>query len=451
MSGSGTAARGAALLAVLVVVAVAAVLVLDGGGTYTIHARFADAGLLVPGGRVQVAGHRVGSIDRIRLTADGQADVALTIDDDGIVPLHAGTRVGIRAVGQAGIANRYIDLAPGAASAPPLPDGATLGAAQTRGIVNLDALLDSFGPVQRRALAGLIDHSAEIYAGSGAPAFNRMLGRFPPALAELSALYGELASDGAGLTRLIRTAATATEAIASRRRDLVAAVGHTATALGAIASERDALSRILVRAPAVLRQAGGTLARTGAAVTALRPALRDLPAAAGPLGTFLGRLRQFLPRAQPVVADLVGQLPALRATLDGIPPIVRPAVRGLISTGGAMRAMLPIFKGFRLYGSDLILGALVSVGGIAAGPYDARGHYAKVNFVQNAQTVLSGKLAPLLTGSALVPGLFSVRTKIARRCPGGNVPPAPDGSSPWLLGAKYCDPAADTPASVNEP
>jgi phospholipid/cholesterol/gamma-HCH transport system substrate-binding protein len=367
------------------------------------------------------------------------------------VPLHEGTRAAIRAPAQAGVANRLVDLSPGSSGARSLGDGAVLGTDQTSGIVNIDALIDSFGPKARANMRALIARGAQIYAGSGAQSFNRMLGRLDPALAELNRTYGELASDGTALQTLVRTADQATAAIASRRHDLSAAMVNSARALGALADERAALADSLVRAPAVLVQARGTLAAAGRAVTSLRPALRDFVPTAAPLREYLVRWNQFLPRARPVVGDLLTQLPALRRSLAGLRPLERPAVGGLHDTGTAMADLHHFFEGLRFYGSDLVIGALGGVGGQALGEYDALGHYGKLNFVQNAQTVAGGHLAPLLSAQPIAPGLLGMRTGLTRRCPGGNVPPAPDGSSPWDLGAKFCTASQDMSASVNEP
>jgi phospholipid/cholesterol/gamma-HCH transport system substrate-binding protein len=150
----------AAALAALTAAIVAVAVVLLRGGDYDVHLRFFDAGQLIAGGRVEVAGRKVGHIADVRLAADGQADVTIALDDADVVPLHVGTRATIRAVGQAGIANRFVDLSPGPATSPELPDGAVLGSEQTSGIVNLDALIDSFGPKARADMRALFGRSA---------------------------------------------------------------------------------------------------------------------------------------------------------------------------------------------------------------------------------------------------------------------------------------------------
>lgn len=442
--------RRLAAAAALLAAAFAVALVFTRDDTYTIEARFQNAGQLVKGGVVAVAGRKVGTISDISLTDDGQAAIRLSIVDRG-VDLREGTRATIRAVGQAGLANRFVDLAPGPTSAPKLPDGAVLSTQQTTSIVSIDALLGSFGPKRRVKFQELITNAEDIYAGSGARFFNQMLGRLDPALTELNGLTADLAGDRADIGRLVATASAASTAIANRRRDLTAAVANTATSLGAIASERNALADTLQRAPAVLRQARGTLAGAGTALTALRPALRDVRPTAAPLREFLRRTTNTLPPTRRVVGQLRGQLPAVNQSLRGLRPLESRAVSALRSTAKALTTSKHIVRGVRFYGADLIIGVFNGVAGVAAANHNKWGHYAHIEFTQPPQSFVAGSLSGLLTAQPLVPGLFDLRTRLLRRCPGGNTPPAIDGSSPWVPDASLCTPEHSTPASVNDP
>ena len=68
-----------------------------------------NAGQIVKGNPVQAGGVPIGSVEKIELTDDGQADLTLSIDDDH-GPLPTGTRASIRQLSQSGIANRFVDL-----------------------------------------------------------------------------------------------------------------------------------------------------------------------------------------------------------------------------------------------------------------------------------------------------------------------------------------------------
>jgi phospholipid/cholesterol/gamma-HCH transport system substrate-binding protein len=438
-------------LAALAVAAIAlAAILLSGGSSYALRAEFANASGLVAGDSVELAGRSVGSITDIGVSPDGHADVTLSINDPSITPLHRGTRATIRALGQAGLTNRYVALSPGPASAPALPGSAKLPTTQTSSLVNYDAILDSFGSTQRANLQQLITESANVYAGSGSRYFTKMLSAFDPALSQLNRFTGQLADDRSAIASVIRTGAIAANAIASRRSDLMSAVANTATTLDALARQRRALSDSLLRAPAVLGQARQTLADAGAALIALRPALAEIPRAAGPLAGFLQRVPATLPAATPVVAQLRSELPDLHSTLLALEPLAPIAVKALNSAANALQVARPITRVFRYYGSDLLLGVFQGLTGVATANYDRWGHYARLEFTQPYQTVLGGPLTGLLS-NPLAPNLFNLRSGLTRRCPGGNAPPAPDGSNPWVLSSSICTAENDVPVSVNFP
>ena len=122
-----TAARGVALGALVVAIAVVAVVLLRGGSSTTYKLRFQNAGQLVKDDDVQVGGRRVGSVRDIKLTDDNQAEITIAVDDD-FAPLHEGTTaIDPRdlAVGHRQPLHRA--RRPGPNNRPKLADGALLG------------------------------------------------------------------------------------------------------------------------------------------------------------------------------------------------------------------------------------------------------------------------------------------------------------------------------------
>src|SRR5919197_5628382 len=115
-----TIARGAAIGSLLAAIVVVAILMFgsDNGTDYIL--RFQNAGQLVKGNQVQVAGKRVGKVKDIELTKDNFAQVKVSIDKD-FAPLHRGTQATIRLTSLPSIANRVISLQPGPNNAPEIP------------------------------------------------------------------------------------------------------------------------------------------------------------------------------------------------------------------------------------------------------------------------------------------------------------------------------------------
>ena len=177
---------------------------------------------------VQVAGRKVGTVSQIRVTPDGQADVELAIDDDDVGRCAQGTRATVRAVGQAGIANHFVDLTPGRAGAAELR-GRGGAAGRRRRPAWSTSTRCSTRSARRSApsLRALIANSADVFAGSGAERVQ--LDARPssiPRSRELNGMSGELARDRAAIRQVIRSGNAAASAIDSRRTDLQAARGE---------------------------------------------------------------------------------------------------------------------------------------------------------------------------------------------------------------------------------
>jgi phospholipid/cholesterol/gamma-HCH transport system substrate-binding protein len=435
----GAGSRIAAVTSlVLAVVVVALVLVRGGEGSYSVVARFADAGQLVRGNLVEVAGRRVGTIDELRLAPDGSAEAVLSIEDERVTPLREGTRAQIRTVGLASVANRIVDLAPGPPGAPELPDGAVLSQAHTRGVVDLDVVLNTLDAGVREDLQTVLREGAHVLAQPTPERLNRALEHLHPAVAQTARLTEEVVAEREDVEQLVDTAARVSRALASRREDLAGGVEAAASALEQVASRRDELGALLDRVPQTLRATESTLARLGETLPRLDPMLREARPAVGPLGAVLRRTPPLARDARPAIAQLRELLPQARAVLDEIPEVDRKARPAIDSATPALRELLPIVAGLRAYGPDFVGGLFNGFGGAAGGFYDANGHFIRIS-LQGAPSSLPG-LVP--TPGFSFPG-NGYRTGLTARCPGAAAEPHPDGSNPWRPDPSLCNPAHD--------
>ncbi|MEA2480811.1 MAG: phospholipid/cholesterol/gamma-HCH transport system substrate-binding protein, partial [Thermoleophilaceae bacterium] len=80
----------------MLVVLVVAFVMFGGSAGYTVTATFENAGQLVKGNYVEVAGRPVGKVQSIELDSNAQAKVKLSVGS-GFDPLHEGTTAVIRA------------------------------------------------------------------------------------------------------------------------------------------------------------------------------------------------------------------------------------------------------------------------------------------------------------------------------------------------------------------
>ncbi|MFL5846585.1 MAG: MlaD family protein [Solirubrobacteraceae bacterium] len=431
------ASRILALTCLVLAIVVAVVVLVPGGeGSYKIAARFVDAGQLVKGDLVEVGGRKVGTVTALKLTDDGMADVILSIDDDAIKPLHEGTSAAIRTVGLASVTNRVVALEPGPADAAEIPDDGVLPPSRTRGVVDLDMLLDAVDPKVRKDLQTVVHEAAGAFADPAPEQVNRGLEYFHPALSQTRLLGAEIVRDQGALERLVRTGAAATGALASREEDLGAGLDSTAAALRQLASARDDLADLIERAPATLRQTNGVLGRLAHALPVVDPVLGGLEPAVAPLARLLRQTPTVAGDAEPAIAQIRALLPQATAVLRDVPALDKAATPALASTTMALRDLLPLVAGLRAYSPDFIAGLFNGFGGAPGGYYDANGHFIRIS-LQGAPSSLPGLLP---TPSFSFPS-NGYRTGIDARCPGAAEEPAPDGSNPWVPDASLCDPA----------
>ena len=445
-----TTARGLAFGALAVALVVVAVVLLTGGGGHRYQLLFQNAGQLVKDDDVQVGGRRIGSVRDISLTNDNQAKITIEVEN-GFAPLHDGTRAVIRATSLSGIANRYVNLAPGPNNAPKLDDGATIPADKTTSPVDLDQLFDTLDPPTRKGLQELVQGLATQYKGREAQA-NAAAHYFNPALSSTRRLVNELVSDQEALKGLLRNGARVTGAIAERRDDLTNLVTNANKTTAAIGDEREAFVRDLHLLPLTLRRANTTFVNLRATLDDLDPLVNASKPVAPKLVPFFRALRPLVRDARPTIHDLrllirrPGKENDLIELLRKTPNLERVARPAFANTTASLRRSLPVLNFLRPYAPELV-GWFRDFGQGAAN-YDANGHYARVmpifNSFQFTDTPTGGVLTPKPQGSNPLEGLT---TGSVKRCPGAASQPASDGSSPWSNtdGALDCDPSLVPP------
>ena len=433
-------ARLGALAALVLAVVVVGFLMLGGGG-YSVAVTVPNAGQLVKGNEVKVGGVPVGTVESIELTPDGHARLELGIDDDGLLPLHRGTKAIIRATSLGGIANRYISLQPGPNNAAPIPDGGSIPAEDVKPIVDLDAVLNALGPPARRDLSRLVQSAAGAFDGAEREA-NAGLRYLNPAVSQASLTARELMRDEKSLERFIVEAATVVDAVTEPRADLEQLVANASGAATAIASEDRALDRTLVELPATLRRVNTSLVNVRGTLQDLRPALVDARPAAPLLSRVLTRLAPIARRALPLVArtrrvvDAPGTAADLLGVVRGFPALAEIAVPAFGSADQTLRDALPVVQEARPYTPDVIGGLVNGFGGSTTGYYDANGHYARISFHSSVYSADGlGSLTPVPPSQQ---GLTGYRKRVIKRCPGGGVQRHPDGSNPYVEEQTAC-------------
>ena len=444
----GLIARVAALVALALAVVVLAVVLLGGDGTTPYTIEFQNAGQLVKGDDIQVGGRRIGVIKEIALTKDNQAEVKVEVEN-GYAPLHEGTVAVIRATSLSGIANRYIALTLGPNSQPELADGATLGAEKTTSIVDLDQLFDTFDPPTRKALQQFIQGNARWYAGKG-PQANATAKYFAPALSTTDDVVNQLLKDQGAFTNFLVESEKLVTTLASRRNELADLVTNANTAAGAVASEAVSLDQALGLLPGTLRKANSTFVNLRATLDDLDPLVAASKPATKDLARFFSVLRPLVANAQPTFDDLAllvnksGADNDLTDATRKFPQLASLAAPAFSNSIAALKKGQPVIEFGRPYTPELI--NWFRDFGQGAAPYDANGHYARVQPISTNYTLGAGNVLNAIAPSARFDELDK---GIVKRCPGTASQAPTDGSAPFLdganLGPSDCNPALIPP------
>jgi phospholipid/cholesterol/gamma-HCH transport system substrate-binding protein len=295
------------VLALLIASITLVSLVLFGGGPggYTVTARFINAGQIVKGNPVQAGGVPIGSVEKIELTANGQADVRLSIDEEHR-PLPTGTRATIRQLSQSGIANRFVDLSfpEHTARAGEIDDGGRIGADATTTQVDLDQVLNALKPETREALKGLLKDSADSLADGGGEQLGRGIEYLNPGLSTSARLLRELTRERPVLARTLVNGADLVSALGERRESLASLVGTANAATGALARQKGALAESIELLPPVMRRANTSFVNLRATLDDLDPLVADAKPVARNLAPLLADARAVAAAARPTLRDL---------------------------------------------------------------------------------------------------------------------------------------------------
>ncbi len=458
----GRALSGAALL---VAIAALAIVLLGGRGeSYVVKARFQSASQLVKGNEVQVAGTRVGTVEDIRVTDDGLAEVKMNITGEGYKPLRRGTEAVVRLTSLTGVANRYVDLRmpparEGEKEPETIPHNGELAMADTTSAVDLDHLFNTFDKRTRKNLQGVIKGFGRQYQDSSKDAERGWL-YLNPSLAASSRLFEEVNRDTPALERFITENSKLVTDVAERRRDLAGLISELADTTQAIGSQKESLADAIHQLPPFMRRANTTFVNLRAALDDVRPLVRDSKPVARRLRPFFAELRPLARGARPTIRDLSRLVRAEGKDNDLIDltrtygPLRDTALRPVQANGKerepaftaaekALRRVTPQAAHARPY--------LVDMTGwfddfSHTGVYDALGGTSRVGTYVNAVTEIENKF--FLIPPELRETVF--RRLVTRgqmnRCPGAAEHPASDKSNPWRESPKHnCDPTQVLP------
>jgi phospholipid/cholesterol/gamma-HCH transport system substrate-binding protein len=230
------------------------------GQTY--HAEFADASGLKPGGRVEIAGVRVGRVSAVRI--DGTKIVA-DLDIKGGHRLGSDSTASINVLNLLG--EKFVDVVPRGNDR--LPPGSTIPLSRTTAGYDIVATLSQLSDTTQELDTDKVAEALTTVGSTLETASPEIRGSFE-GVARLSATIAENDQE---LESLLEHAASVTELVDDRKKDLVGLMQQSSEIFRELIRRRDDIHRLLVTARSLANQLTG-LAKDNE--KQIGPALEDL-------------------------------------------------------------------------------------------------------------------------------------------------------------------------------
>ncbi len=391
----------------------------DAGGDYLVRAYFDNAGFLVHGEEVRIAGARVGSVEEVDVSLPGEAVredgsedpgkavAVLRIDDPGFQDFLTDASCLIRP--QSLLGEKYVECDPTQPRAPasPVPpelskiaDG-EIGAGEymlplenNGKQVDLDLVNNITREPEADRLRLILNDLGAGLSARGAD-LAEVIKRADPALQETDKVLAILAKQNKGLARL----ASDSDAILgplSRERAHVAGFIRNAADAGAAAAERRAdISAGFRRFPPALEQLQSTMVQLRRFADQAKPVATNLSAAAPGLTDATKALGPFSRAGVPALRSLGQAADASGANLAASDSVITD-LRKLGLTGTApSRSLKKLFGSLRkTKGIDYLMSFILNSSNVFNG-FDDYGHYLRAqlqitNCVEYVTTVKTG-------------------------------------------------------------
>jgi phospholipid/cholesterol/gamma-HCH transport system substrate-binding protein len=446
------------LLAAAIVVALGTGASGDGGSTYQVRAIFDNAGFLVTGEDVKVAGVKIGTVVALDVTPDRKAAIVLRIDDPAFQDFRQDAACQIRL--QSLIGEKFVACQPtqphdaNAQLPPPLRKirrGAGAGqyllpVTNTSSPVDVDLLSDIMRVPQRQRFAIILNELGVGLAGNGAQ-LRAVIRRADPALQQFDRVLAILASQNRVLANLASESDAALAPVAAqsaRVSDFINTAGQTAQAT---AERGDALEQNFAKLPAFLTQLRPTARRLGEFASAATPVFANLRAVAPSIDTIFQQLGPFGTAAIPAFRTLGNAADIGRRAL----PAAQPVIRDLGALGSAARPLAAnlasaLTKLDRQHGIERLLQIILFTTGATNG-FNAVSHYLRA-YLFIPGTCLSYQTIPSPSCTAtLTPPATSSATSAAASSSIGAASSMGPNMSTGISGAKQI-PTAATPRAA---
>jgi phospholipid/cholesterol/gamma-HCH transport system substrate-binding protein len=362
--------------------------------SYRVRAIFDNAGFLIQGEDVKVAGVKVGSIESIDVTPEFKAAVVMKIDDPGYQDFRRDAKCIVRP--QSLIGEKFVECEPtqqrAAGQEPPaelrvIEDGPGEGqrllpVENTERSVDLDLLNNTLREPYRQRLSIIVNELGIALAGRGED-LNDVIRRANPALKEVDELLRILARQNDQLESLAVDGDRIMQPLARERERVSSSIENMSAVAEATAERRADLEADFERLPTFLRELRPTMTRLGALADEMTPVMSDLGDVAPDINRFLLELGPFSQAGIPALESLgeagVTGTPAVRNSVPIVKDLRRFA-RNARPVGATLADLLVSFR--RNEGIERAMDYIFFQAAAVNG-FDSFGHYLRAGLIVN--------------------------------------------------------------------
>ncbi len=318
---------------------------------YEIKVPFQEATQLAQQSDVRISGVSVGKVQNIEVSPDGQQALATIDIEDKYGPIPKGTRAILRTKTLLG--ETYVELTPGDADGPELPDGATLARANVAESVQLDEIFRTFDERTRAAFQEWMQEGAIAIAGQG-QSFSNALGEFDPFFSEFDRLFRLLDTQRLAVKQLFSNGAVSLRALRGREGELASLISNSNAVWRTTAARNRDIEALFRAFPTFEDEQRLTFDRLKEFALNSDPLFRQLVPVAEQLSPTLVAFSRFAPQAkgffeglETVIDRAPSGLSSLRKFLRNDFPVLLNAIDPFL------RNLNPVLTGLGLYKKEV--------------------------------------------------------------------------------------------------
>ncbi|HUO72413.1 MAG TPA: MlaD family protein [Solirubrobacteraceae bacterium] len=317
---------------------------------YRLNAEFKEAVQLAQESDVRISGVSVGKVIAVSLDRRTGLTKAVLQIDHQYAPRPADTRAILRQKSLLG--ETYIELSPGSANAPTLPDGGTLPPAQIAPTVQLDQILSTFDPATRKAFQVWMQQGGVALTNRGED-FNAAFAALFPFATNVDSVLSVLGRDSAATSALLSNGGQVFGALAQSPAELQTFVRNSNALFAATAARNAELGAAIRAFPAFTVATRLTVDRVRRFAAQATPLINELRPAAVQLSPALEASVILAPELRDLMVNLG---PLTSASKAGVPALVRflnASVPWLTRLTPYLGNFVPIFNYVNTYRREL--------------------------------------------------------------------------------------------------